>query len=68
MEVATFWQTKMRDGQNLIQQYTTRCPKEEYSGLTRNNFQTGKAITLQSLALEGGKPNLDFDMLQLYLT
>ena len=53
----------MRDGQNLIQQYTTRCPKEEYSGLTRNGL-TGKAITLQSLALEGGKPNLDFDMLQ----
>ena len=48
------------------------CPlpgaTKKYSGLTRNDFQTNDAITLKSYALDRGKRNIDFDMLQLYFT
>ena len=43
-------------------------PKKVYPGMIRCYFQTCEAITLQSCALDRGKSNLDFDMLQLYCT
>ena len=44
-----------------------RVSQKRYPGLTYNNFQTSETITLQSIALDREKSNLDFDMLQLYL-
>ena len=42
--------------------------QKKYSGLIYDNFLTNKAIELEKLLLDRGKPNLNFHILQLYFT
>jgi hypothetical protein len=41
--------------------------EKKYSGLIHNNSEASEAITLKYILLDGGKANLDFDILQLYI-